>query len=212
MPTSAGSTACSSTKWPSACRCSWAGLVAWSPTRAGRRAGLCRRRRPKPPLVAPLEAQAEIYQDSSGGEHWNRYRDPQFHPRPNSYVTFKGYRTFLAAWNERPASGVGLAGRFRHGQRTDCRRGGLLAELPEIPLSRQGRHGRGPPVSRPVCRGFSTAHGEHKTTKSCSFSIPGSVGGRQSAIVRGFSDPLRLNPRPSGLPKPARSATSIPST
>ncbi|MBN1442334.1 MAG: hypothetical protein JXA90_06470 [Planctomycetes bacterium] len=45
------------------------------------------------PHVAPLTARAEIYQDSSGGESWDRYRAERFHPRPSSYVTFRGYRT-----------------------------------------------------------------------------------------------------------------------
>lgn len=33
-----------------------------------------------------------LYQDSNGGDTWDRYRDEKYHPRPNSYVTFRGYR------------------------------------------------------------------------------------------------------------------------
>lgn len=36
----------------------------------------------------------ELYQDSNGGAHWDRYKDAKFHPRPNSYVSFKGFRVY----------------------------------------------------------------------------------------------------------------------
>ena len=41
-----------------------------------------------------LGKEVELYQDSNGGENWDRYRAPEFHPRPNSYVSFRGYRVF----------------------------------------------------------------------------------------------------------------------
>jgi hypothetical protein len=44
------------------------------------------------PLVGPLTARTELYQDSAGGERWDRYKDAKYQPRPNSYVTFRGYR------------------------------------------------------------------------------------------------------------------------
>lgn len=34
----------------------------------------------------------EIYQDSSGTNHWNRLQGSSFNPRPESYVQFRGYR------------------------------------------------------------------------------------------------------------------------
>ncbi|MEW6750128.1 MAG: hypothetical protein AB1505_04025 [Candidatus Latescibacterota bacterium] len=40
----------------------------------------------------PLAETLELYQDSNGGAHWDRYRDPRYHPRPNSFVSFRGYR------------------------------------------------------------------------------------------------------------------------
>jgi hypothetical protein len=36
----------------------------------------------------------ELYQDSNGGPNWNRYQKTEYHPRPNSYVSFKGFRIY----------------------------------------------------------------------------------------------------------------------
>ena len=149
-----------------------------------------------PPLVAPLEAQAEIYQDSSGGEHWNRYRDPQFHPRPNSYVTFQGYRTFLGgverAAGERAlgwldvsdtASGltVGMEDFWQNYPKSlSADRDGTV-EVRLFP----GRY----------AADFPLRSGEHKTHEVLFFFHPGAAsedGNR--ALIRGFSDPLRLEP------------------
>ena len=47
-----------------------------------------------PVLIEGMEAEVELYQDSNGGENWNRYQSSEFHPRPNSYVSFRGYRLF----------------------------------------------------------------------------------------------------------------------
>lgn len=47
-----------------------------------------------PVLIEGVEAAVELYQDSNGGDSWNRYQSSEFHPRPNSYVSFRGYRIF----------------------------------------------------------------------------------------------------------------------
>ncbi len=43
-------------------------------------------------LTAALDERVELYQDSSGGDHWDRYRRAECRPRPNSYVSLRGYR------------------------------------------------------------------------------------------------------------------------
>ena len=45
-----------------------------------------------PTIVQKVEKEATLYQDSNGGEYWDRYRADEYRPRPNSYVSFKGYR------------------------------------------------------------------------------------------------------------------------
>ena len=48
-----------------------------------------------PPIRAPLASRVDLYQDSGGGDMWDRYKDPKFHPRPASYVSFKGYQVHV---------------------------------------------------------------------------------------------------------------------
>ncbi len=172
------------------------------------------------PVVAPLEVPAEIYQDSSGGEHWDRYRDPQFHPRPNSYVSFKGYRTFLdgveQTAGQRASGWLDVSGTA----------GGLTVGVQEfwqnypksLSADADGRVEIGLFPGR-YAADFPLRSGEHKThellfffhhgaaskddaqTLSRDSSDPLSPGGlrapnasRIGAVVRGFSDPLRLEP------------------
>jgi hypothetical protein len=148
------------------------------------------------PLVAPLEAKAEIYQDSSGGEHWDRYRDPRFHPRPNSYVTFQGYRTFLGdveraagaralGWLDvsDAASGltVGVADFWQNYPKSLSADKDGAVEIGLFP----GRH----------AADFPLRSGEHKTHEVLFFFHSGAAaddGNRN--VVRGFSDPLRWEP------------------
>ena len=46
------------------------------------------------PRAVPVDGRVELYQDSNGGAKWNRYQNKRYHPRPNSYVTFKGYKIY----------------------------------------------------------------------------------------------------------------------
>lgn len=148
------------------------------------------------PLVAPLDAKAEIYQDSSGGEHWDRYRDVQFHPRPNSYVSFQGYRTFLGdveraagkralGWLDvsGPAGGltVGVADFWQNFPKSLSADTDGTVEVGLFP----GRY----------AGDFPLRSGEHKTHEVLFFFHPGAASedGNQ-ALVCGFSDPLRLEP------------------
>ena len=148
------------------------------------------------PLVAPLEAKAEIYQDSSGGEHWDRYRDPQFHPRPNSDVTFQGYRMFLGG--VQAAAGQRALGWLDVSDTA----GGLTIGLEDfwqncpksLAADEDGTVEIGLFPGR-YAADFPLRSGEHKTHEILFFFHPGEAAedGNQ-AIVRGFSDPLRLEP------------------
>ncbi|MBN1288483.1 MAG: hypothetical protein JXA49_02460, partial [Actinobacteria bacterium] len=64
----------------------------------------------------------EIYQDSSGAPNWNRHQGN--HPRPSSYVSFRGYRTYVNGsqaasgnqpdpWIQSSGTGGGLAATVR---------------------------------------------------------------------------------------------------
>lgn len=148
------------------------------------------------PLVAPLAAKAEIYQDSSGGEHWDLYRDPRFHPRPNSYVSFQGWRTFLdgveRASGERALGWLDVSGPT----------GGLTVGVEDfwqnfpksLSADKDGTVEIGLFPGR-YAADFPLRSGEHKTHEVLFFFHPGAApedGNR--ALVRGFSDPLRLEP------------------
>lgn len=156
-----------------------------------------------PPLMAPLESKAELYQDSSGGEHWDRYRDPQFHPRPNSYVSFKGYRTFLG--DSQRAAGQRALGWLDVSDTA----GGLTVGVEDfwqnypksLSADRDGTVEIGLFPGR-YAADFPFRSGEHKTHEILFFFHPGSAaddGNR--AVVCGFSDPLRLEPSPQWLAK-----------
>ena len=64
--------------------------------------------------VERVQAPVVLYQDSSGGPHWDRYRDPKLHPRPNSYVSFRGYRVLVgdreAGSGDRAAGWLSVSG------------------------------------------------------------------------------------------------------
>lgn len=148
------------------------------------------------PLVARLETKAEIYQDSSGGERWDRYRDPRFHPRPNSYVSFQGYRTFLdgvqRAAGQRALGWLDVSGTT----------GGLTVGVADfwqnfpksLSADKDGTIEIGLFPGR-YAGDFSLRSGEHKTHEVLFLFHPGPApedGNRD--LVRGFSDPLRLEP------------------
>jgi hypothetical protein len=148
------------------------------------------------PLLAGLGTKAEIYQDSSGGEHWDRYRDPQFHPRPNSYVTFRGYRAFLDGVER--AAGERALGWLDVSDAA----GGLTVGLQDfwqnypkaLAVDKDGTVEIGLFPGR-YAADFPLRSGEHKTHEILFFFHPGGASdGGQGDVVRGFCDPLRLEP------------------
>jgi len=155
------------------------------------------------PIVAPLDAKAEIYQDSSGGEHWNRYQDPKFHPRPNSYVTFPGYRTFLggveAGAGQRALGWLDVS---------DAAKGLTVAvadfwqNYPKaLAADKDGTVEIGLFPGR-YAADFPLRSGEHKTHEVLLlFHAGGPSEDDNRAVVRGFSDPLRLEPSPQWFAK-----------
>ncbi len=155
------------------------------------------------PLMAPLTAKAEIYQDSSGGEHWDRYRAPKFHPRPNSYVTFPGYRTFLGGveaagggralgWLDLSDAGKGLTVGIED----------FWQNYPKaLSADKEGTVEIGLFPGR-YAADYPLRSGEHKTHEVLLFFHAGAASddGNQAVAV-GFSDPLRLEPSPRWLAK-----------
>ncbi len=79
-----------------------------------------------------------VYQDSSGGGAWNKYRGR--HPRPQSFVSFRGYRAYsdgaLASSGNRPKPWLGTA----------ASRGGAVASVRDFwqnyPKAIRGAGGR----------------------------------------------------------------------
>ena len=64
----------------------------------------------RPHTVERVQTPVVLYQDSSGGPRWDRYRDAKFHPRPNSSVSFRGYRVLVG--DREAGSGDRAAGRL----------------------------------------------------------------------------------------------------
>ena len=164
-----------------------------------------------PAVTAPLDARAEIYQDSSGGEHWDRYRAPQFHPRPNSYVTFKGYRTFLggveAAVGRRAPGWLDVSDAAK----------GLTVGIEDfwqnypkaLAADKDGTVKIGLFPGR-YAADFPLRSGEHKTHEVLFSFHAGAAsddgnkdiapsGPDFKSVLRGFSDPLRLEASPQWL-------------
>ncbi len=155
------------------------------------------------PHVAPLTARAEIYQDSSGGENWDRYRAPRFHPRPNSHVTFRGYRTSFGG--EEVAGGrralgwldlcdaskgltVGIQDFWQNYPKALAADKDGMVEIGLFP----GRY----------AASFPFRSGEHKTHEVLfSFHAGAAPDDGNKAIAVGFSDPLRLESSPQWLAK-----------
>jgi len=150
------------------------------------------------PLTRKLRGPMALYQDSSGTDHWDRYRDPKYHPRPNSYVTFQGYRIYreqkpigggrqAVGWLDLygSAGGVGVTVRdfwqnFPKSLGTD---GAGVIEVGLFP----GRYGGVFPL-RP---------GEHKTHRMLfDFHGPGGSAEQRCVVARAFSAPLLLEPSP----------------
>ena len=149
-------------------------------------------------VTGELDSAAELYQDSNGGPKWNRYKNPRFNPRPNSYVTFKGYRVEkggerlaeggrAVGWLDVSGPGAGLTTTVRD----------FLQNFPKaLAASADGT------VEVKLFPGryagdFPFRSGEHKT-HSVLFLFHGGdarkAGARETALA--FSDPLRLEPSP----------------
>ncbi len=149
-------------------------------------------------LTGDLTGPVALYQDSSGTDCWDRYRHPRYHPRPNSYVTFQGYRIFqdekpvgegrqAMGWLDLCGSeggiGVGVRDFWQNFPKA------LRAEPPgliEVGLF-PGRYAGDFPL-RP---------GEHKTHRILfDFHGPGRPADAGAEVARGFSAPLLLEPSP----------------
>lgn len=157
----------------------------------------------RPPVTAPLKTKVEIYQDSSGGEAWDRYRAPRFHPRPNSYVTFPGYRTYLgdleAAAGRRAVGWLDVS---------DATKGltiaieGFWQNYPKALVTNEDGTVEIGLFPGRYAADFPLRSGEHKTHEVLFFfhSDAATDDGNQ-AIAHGFSDPLRLEASPRWLAK-----------
>lgn len=146
------------------------------------------------PHLAELAAKAEIYQDSSGGKNWDRYQDARFHPRPNSYVTFPGYRTFSGeakladgrralGWLDLSDAAKGLTVGIQDFWQNYPK---ALAASPDGTVEIGLFPGR-------YAASFPLRSGEHKTHQMLFFFHAGAApddGNR--AVAASFSDPLRL--------------------
>ena len=145
-------------------------------------------------LEGSLEAPVELYQDSSGTDFWDRYRDPQYHPRPNSYVEFRGYRVYqgdtVVGEGRHAVGSLGLRGssggvdvsvrdfwqNFPKALRVEP--AGVL-EVALFPGRYQGN--------------FPLRPGEHKTHRLLFQFLPRGRGAPEGAdAARAFSDPLIL--------------------
>ena len=152
----------------------------------------------KPPQGGPEPAGAvELYQDSNGGDQWNRYQNAKFHPRPNSYVTFQGYRVLNAGGD------VVLEGGRAPGWVTcagpDC--GVTVAvqnfwqQFPKaLAVAADGTMRIGLFPAR-YAADFPFRSGEHKTHEILfDFQAGAADPGRREAVAKAFDDPLRLEP------------------
>lgn len=148
--------------------------------------------------VLPLDVKVELYQDSNGGERWNRYRNPKYHPRPNSYVTFKGYR--ILKGERKLAAGSRALGWM---DVSDGSKGLTLTvqdfwqNFPKaLSASPDGMVEIGLFPGR-YAGDFPFRSGEHKTHEMLFlFHEDGANAAPGEVAARGFSEPLRLEPTP----------------
>jgi len=151
-----------------------------------------------PAFTAPGNVRTELYQDSGGGPRWNAYKDPKFHPRPTSYVSFRGYQ--ISAEGEQRAEGHRAVGWLDLSDQSkgltvnvrdffqNCPKG--LAADPdgnvEIALF--------PPR---YAGDYPFRSGEHKTHQVLFLFHAGDAEQAQGVnAARSFSDPLRLEATP----------------
>lgn len=155
-------------------------------------------------LIEPLNAPAAIYQDSSGGANWNRYAADKFHPRPNSYVAFKGYR--LLKGDQQVRTGERAAGFAMVGWQQAGQAGGVIAAVrdfwqnyPKSLSAEPGGIARIGLFPGRYAADFPLRSGEHKTHDVLLHFVGSeSLGNAELAYesVAGFSAPLRAWPTP----------------
>jgi len=146
-------------------------------------------------------AALKLYQDSSGGAQWNRYRDAKFRPRPASFVSFRGYRISADGGKQPLAAGRRALGCLAI---SDGNRGVALGvrdfwqNFPKcLEASKSGvRVGLFPAE---YAGHHSLRSGEHKTHEIL-FAFHGGGGGGGSAealaAAGAISSPLRPEPSP----------------
>lgn len=157
----------------------------------------------RPPMAESLQRRLELYQDSSGGEFWDRYRDPKYHPRPNSYVTFRGYRV------ERDGVPVDRGDRALGWLDLSAEGGGLTVGVQDFwqnfPKSLTAEKDGSIEIGLFPGRwagDYSFRSGEHKTHEILfSFHADDPTKDGNKAVVAGFTDPLRLEPTPHWFAK-----------
>lgn len=147
-------------------------------------------------IAEPLGESLELYQDSSSGTHWDRYRDPKFHPRPNSYVSFTGWKIFKngteVAHGRRAKGWLDLSG---------PNSGVTIAVLDfwqnypkDLSVNAEGVVDVGLFPVR-YAADFPLRSGEHKTHEVLFFFHDGSASPKErEALALGFSAPLCLEP------------------
>ena len=152
----------------------------------------------RPPMVSGPGEHLELYQDSAGGEHWGRYRDSKFHPRPNSYVSFRGYRI------DRDSESVDQGDRALGWLDVSGTDAGVTVGVKDfwqnfpksLAVEKDGRIRIGLFPGR-YAGDFPFRSGEHKTHEILFFfhsGRPSEDGNRAAAVA--FSHPLRLEPSP----------------
>jgi hypothetical protein len=147
---------------------------------------------------SPLRNALELYQDSSGFTTWNRYRNPKYHPRPNSYVTFRGYKIFggeLEVIEGDQAIGYLDATDGEHGVSVDVR--DFWQNFPKSLATTKDGAVRIGLFPRRYAGDFAFRSGEHKTHEillDFSRRAAGSHGYATPNTVSLASNPLRLEP------------------
>ena len=149
-------------------------------------------------LTTDFDTAVELYQDSSGTPKWNRYRNKKYHPRPNSYVTFKGYKVFSG--EVEVATGDQALGWL---DASDAKKGVTVAardfwqNFPKaLAADKDGTVEIGLFPARYV-GDFAFRSGEHKTHEllfEFHGGAPGPDGNKARAVA--FNHPLRLEPAP----------------
>ena len=147
------------------------------------------------PAAETLNATVQLYQDSSGSEHWSRYRNRKYHPRPNSYVTFKGYRIYKGGREllrgDRADGWMDVAGRSA-GVTVGVE--DFWQNFPKaLSAAKDGSVEIGLFPGRYAGR-FCLRSGEHKTHEVLLDFFGGGGNGGDDSRARGLCRPLRLEP------------------